>query len=524
MKSCKLVTVLPLLLYGANAAVAADENGYTARYECRAGNAACNVDIAHLSSQSCDQIISPSDSSWAKIHNNPGQRFFCLAPGDHSNKGALVLSSSGTASARKVLRYYASNDANEDPWHQSSGNRAVVNRMIFDGASYWVVHRIAVQGRSRTYGVEFVRDRGSTANILNRVLVSDYDASLVQLHHGNANNTIQNSVLHSSAIGPYENNCIELGASPGTWVTNNEIYNCNKAISSGSGNPSIVGVNIENNDLYVSTDIYSDCRGNYLRGDANAPCAANEAIISIKAGGNAQSPVRIVHNRIWGARAGDGALLGGVNTGEAPSISVSADCGYIGDTLTCGNGGADYVLIQNNIIGDAQAGVANWWGYPDHISVIGNIIYDIKRRDSGSPSYALRLYRTPNTEVYLNSIINSQGAWLLLGGESTESDVRCNVIMNSSGFEGGASSSTVIENNAFYNTAPYSVNGSAANISFPTAAHAQHTEFCYKRKLRTGAETVCISDAKPTAATPHRTACTSGLGSRWNIGIDNNQL
>lgn len=513
-----------LLLLGVNLAVAADQNGYTAQYECRAGNPGCNVNLTELTTQACEQVISPTDRDWNKIYSNSGQRVFCISPGDHSNKGPLTLSFSGSSSARKVLRYFDTNDSGAEPWSQNNSNRAVVNRLVINGASYWLVHRIAVQGNSRTYGIEFVRDSGASANILNRVLVSGYDASLIQLHQGNANNTIQNSVIHSSVVGPYENNCIELGGSPGTWVTNNEIYNCNKAISSGSGNSNIIGVKIENNDLYVNSQIYSDCRGRYLPGDVNAPCAANEAIISLKAGGNAQNPVRIVHNRIWGARAGDATLLGGVNSGEAPSISVSADCGYVGNSLVCSNGGADYVLIQNNIIGDAQAGVANWWGYPEHISLVGNIIYDIRRRDTASPAYALRLYRTPNTEVYLNSIVNSQGAWLLLGGESSESDVRCNVVMNSSGFEGAAASSTVIENNAFYNTTPYSANGNTPNISFSGVDDALQTEFCFKRKLRTAAETICIPHIKPTMATPHRTACTTRPGSRLNIGIDNHPL
>ena len=41
-------------------AFAADLNGYTARYECRAGGPYCDLDVVALGTRPCDQIIAVS--------------------------------------------------------------------------------------------------------------------------------------------------------------------------------------------------------------------------------------------------------------------------------------------------------------------------------------------------------------------------------------------------------------------------------------------------------------------------------
>ena len=42
---------------------AADRNGYTAQYECRAGGPNCNVDVATYVAHACDQTITSADSA-----------------------------------------------------------------------------------------------------------------------------------------------------------------------------------------------------------------------------------------------------------------------------------------------------------------------------------------------------------------------------------------------------------------------------------------------------------------------------
>ncbi len=511
MKLFRVVPSFFLLLGTANIAIAADQNGYTAQYECRAGNPRCDVDVAALVARPCDQIIT-TGTPWSTI--NWSNNTICIAAGDHSAKGPLTLGSSGTASSRKVLRYYNASDNGVAPWAQSASQRATLERVVFDGADNWVVHRLTFDSRGYYGGVRFERNSASNNNVVDRVLVQNQNASLVHFEQGNSNNTLQNSVIRNSVVSGAESNCVELGASPGTRIVNNEIYDCNKAISAGSGNPTLLGVRIENNDLYVSPAIYSDCNGNYTPSNTNSPCAANEAIISLKAGGDYSDPTYIIHNRLWGARNGDGVLLGPVNTGEAPGISVSNDINSSGTPLY---NGADYLLIRDNVIWDMQAGIANWWGVPDHVSIIGNLFYDIRTFQSSFTSYAIRLNQISNFEIYFNTLINTK-AWFLFGYNVANSDIRCNVILDGGERNGGASGSSVVDNNAFYNTAPYTLNGSSA-LSYNDSASAQHTEFCFNRKLLTGAENVCIPNARPTTSSPHLRACKTDIGSRADVGI-----
>jgi len=492
---------------------AADANGYSAQYECRNGGSVCNVDVAAYVARACDQIVGTS-TPWSSI--NWSNNTICIEAGDHSGKGALTLGASGSSSNRKVLRYYSADDGRLPPWKQASGDRARLERLVFNGNDNWIVHRLTFDGTGGYPGINFELNSGADDNIVDRVLVQHQYNSLVHLQKGNSNNTIQNSVLRASGVNFAENNCLELGASFGTRVVNNEIYDCNKAISSGSGNPTLLGVRIENNDLYVSPAVYSDCRGNYTPGNVNSACAANESIISLKAGGDFNNPTYIIHNRLWGARNGDGVLLGPVNTGEAPGISVSNDIDQSGNPLY---NGADYLLIANNVIWDMQAGIANWWGVPDHVSIVGNLFYDIRTFQSSFTTYAMRLNQVSNVEIYFNTIINA-GTWFQIGSNVANSDVRCNVVIDSGGRSGGVSGSSIVDNNAFYNTASYTANGSRAMV-YTSSASAQHVEYCFKRKLLTGPEDVCIPKAKPTSSSPHLKACDASVGARTDMGISN---
>src|ERR1051325_8336375 len=111
------VSVAALSIYAVNAP-AADRNGYTAQYECRAGGPHCDVDVAGLSQQGCDQIIG-SSTPWSAIDwaNNT----ICIAAGDHTGKGILDIpgNANGTPGRYKVLRYFSNADTGDVPWRQS---------------------------------------------------------------------------------------------------------------------------------------------------------------------------------------------------------------------------------------------------------------------------------------------------------------------------------------------------------------------------------------------------------------------
>lgn len=507
----RYLPALPFLLLGNNIAIAADNNGYVAQYECRAGSSACNVDIAALARRACDQIITSSTAptnSWAAIDWNNDT--ICVGPGDHRSRGPLYLTVSGSNTSRKIIR---STDATP-PWRLSAADRARLSRVEFNGADNWVVHGLAIDDTINFPGVYFTPDSGATYNILDHVLIQGHDNSLVHFMWGNRGNRLQNSVVRSSRPSSNENNCVAIGGSPDTWITNNEIYDCNKAISAGSGVWSIPGTKIENNDLYVSPNVYTDCRGNYTPNNPQSQCAANEAVISLKAGGTSTDLVHITHNRMWGARSGDSAVLGGVNGGEAPTISVSNDM-----PNNPGYPGADYLLIANNVIWDTQVGIGNWWGTPDHFSVIGNIFFDIKRQQGDYPGYAIRLNQVSNAEIYFNTFVETEN-WIQLLADVRDTDIRCNVVIDSPAKTGSTSGSTVADNNAFFNGAVLGQN----YLSFSSAGQSATGDYCFFRKLRTGPEQVCIPKVKPTSSSPHVRACNTAVGTRANVGISDAAL
>lgn len=101
-------------------ATAEDRNGYVAQYECRAGNPACNVDVTYLATRQCEQVITPQTTplnDWSAI--DWSKNVICLASGDYTNRGTLVLRSSGQSNSYKVIRHASADPVNEEPWKRS---------------------------------------------------------------------------------------------------------------------------------------------------------------------------------------------------------------------------------------------------------------------------------------------------------------------------------------------------------------------------------------------------------------------
>jgi hypothetical protein len=132
-----------ILALFAGPTLAADANGYTAQYECRAGGQHCNVDVVALAAQPCEQTITPDTApinSWSAI--DWSKNVICIQAGDHSGRGRLTLGSSGKPGAYKVLKYYRASDNNDEPWNQSS--TAKIKFLNSGGRSYWLINRITV--------------------------------------------------------------------------------------------------------------------------------------------------------------------------------------------------------------------------------------------------------------------------------------------------------------------------------------------------------------------------------------------
>lgn len=508
MRTSHLLLALAALALANARSLAADANGYTAQYECRAGNPNCNVDVAGLGNRACDQTITPS-IPWSAI--DWSNDTICIAAGDHTAKGTLTLGSSGTAPSPKVLRYYRPSDNNDEPWQQGS-NQARIRKLEIGNAKYWVIQRLTF---SDTTGDSNIKLFNASNSILNRIYIYGSGSPVLvdisrQDNNVSDSNTIQNSVMVDATPTP-GTDIIGLSVcnATNTRIVNNEIRN------TGSHNVQVAecalgvaGTIIENNDLYVSPTYYTDCSGSLT---PSGNCAASEAILSFKDSGSQNNPVRVIHNRIWGTRHNDSAVGGDGASGSAIS--------------PVGGGTTDsrWYLFQNNIIADSQ-NAFEWttWGGASayNHSVVGNLIYGIQPFHASTTSAAFWWGGTgtmDKTEFYFNTIVDAAALFSL--GNNSDLDFRGNVIVNTGSSGGAAGSGTTSANNAYYN-APRFGDSSELDIVRSTAAESHNVQYCYWRKLRTSPERVCVQYAMPTAASPHAHAADPSTGSRPGIGVN----
>ena len=257
---------------------------------------------------------------------------------------------------------------------------------------------------------------------------------------------------------------------------------------------------IENNDAYLTDAYRTNCSGAQ---QDNGPCSAAEnGLIATKTGGTSSGPYRIIHNRVWGMRPCD--------------TKVACDGGGTdGGAIGVGNGASskiDHVLVQNNIIMDAEAGI---WSYVDvgslnSHSYVGNIIYNMAAYGSGIPSKEAGIWLagvTPSAnQVYLNTFIEMPTLpWLDLSG-TTGSDLRCNVAIDTGKSQFIDGSGTQTDSQAYYGV---SDSGEADKIVKPFILKTAYTGCtslgCTATENTTG---LSVGDIVRTSSTPV-TACTS---------------
>jgi hypothetical protein len=494
-----------LMLIAAAPTLAADANGYTAMYECRAGGPNCNVDVDSLTKQSCQQTITTADSaSTINSKINGGSQFVCVQAGDYTSKGIITVTASGTAGAFKVLRYTGA-DANM-PWNQSEGNKAKFRRIVFSGADYWIVHRLTFPSNS-SYTSDDYRislQSGASDSIFDSNLIEgapkdsgvSYYAAIGSEDCTNnttgARTTIQNNVIRTNdGVPNYAGVGVGVGCgtnTPDIRIVSNELYDWSEhiiQIGENSG-PTIPGLIVENNDIYYE-----------------AMARESEEPISIKSSGTAASPQRFIQNRIWGSRSGNNCCIGGGGSYAA--------------VYSVGNNFSHH-LWQNNIIFDSGGGII--W-VPNsytvtHQSILGNIFYNL--HPYSSDAAALDLGNT-KTEIYLNTIIDSN---YTISHAGNDTDVRCNVMISSGpNKQDSAPASYQADYNVFYGTPKFTYNGGNNNIeNNTTTLQAVRGPYTFYRKLRTSPEPYTIPYARAHASAPEVGACPSNYAARPGIGID----
>lgn len=536
------------LLLLANTTQAADPNGYTSRYKRDVG-----------SPPACDVVVNgPNDNNWSKL-NDSNYRVICLTPGDYSTRGLLHLTANGRSGAERWLRYYSPDDSGKHPVNQANGERALVQGLVFHGSDHWIVDRLSFKS-----GGQHIRAYENNSNkseniIFNKILSENSGYNPIIVFDATNNITIQESVIRKSQTllgSDIVAVALEYNAQ-NTRIINNEIYDIASHPIQINFGVNYGGTIIENNDLYVSSALHTDCNGNY---STTGDCAAAEQILSIKDGGTSSNPVRVIHNRFWGARRSDSNVCCTGTGGDA----IGLNSGPNADT--------EYVLIQNNVFMDNQYGVTIPWYGTGRNSFIGNIMY----KHSGK-AFAF----TGNgdaSEMYFNTIIEAN-SWADISGGDSDLDTRCNLIITSGGNSGGTpAGSAVVQDNAFYGTAalahngsntiekqlqarqsgidyaqndhaiPKSVNGFAYRVIQGGRSADADPVFCeslgctvqdggvvwqavlgpytFKRKLQTvpGGETVSIPYARSYTEAMHARACLSNPGQRPGMGVDDAPL
>jgi hypothetical protein len=436
---------------------AADPNGYTAEYECRAGGSHCNVDVASYVAAVCAQTITTADSiSTIQSKLNAGSSPICITNGDYTSKGTISITASGSTGNYRVMRYYRSSDNNDEPWNQTSTNQVKILGLKVN-ADYWIIHRLTFPGIDNGVGPSprIESGGGKTHHIFNRLLVegkgggsSYYGYSQNCSLGGYSDLTVQNSVFRNEGPeGPdKEAIAVDLQCGDNMRAVNNEIYNwVSHPIQIGHNfpNPTRSGVVVENNDLYVTSALYTN----------GGATAKSESVLSLKMNGTSTSPVRIIHNRMWGTRLTD----------------LNFCCNGEGGNLVTNYEVLEYALFQNNILFDAQSGLGN---IANNQSAVGNIFWKIKKYFPTTNSIGIGRWQFANApaqskyEIYLNTFIDADGEYSIDRLDNNDVDTRCNVLIASGPMASGSvPSSSIADYNAFYGSPLFTFNGTNTNIN-----------------------------------------------------------
>jgi len=486
---------------------AADPNGYTTQYECRAGGPNCNVDVVGLTTAACAQTITTVDSlSTIESKLNTGSSPICITNGDYTGKGRIIITASGSAGNYRVLRYFRSGDNNDEPWNQSDGDKVKIHQ-LFVNANYWIIHRLTFPANGGTTSPRVVSGwtNGLHDHIFNRIYVEGNGRGNAGYYGYSQDNNegqrysnlwVQNSVFRNGGVTgpPAEKVAINMEAGDNLYTVNNEVYNWTSHATQLGNNdiPTNLNTIVENNDYYVTSDYYSDCAGHYTTA---GPCSTAESLISVKIKATAGNHAKIIHNRLWGTRLTDLNLC---CNGEDGNAFTHYD-------------NNNFILFQNNIISDAQIGINN---VAPNNSYLGNLFYHIQQFAGGTSSRPINVWirggmpDQHDYEVYLNTAIDSHGGWPT--SDHSNVDIKCNVIIDGGSPSNGTPPSTnIVDSNVFYNSTFYTYNGTNSNINksitLKTAYTGCTTLGCTATENTAG---LSVGDIVRTSSTPF-TSCTS---------------
>jgi hypothetical protein len=435
--------------------------------------------------------------------NNPAYRVFCIANGDYRSAGLIHLTRSGSASAPRIIRPLDNWPGGIDNVVQLPSNRRVLlHRLELESASHWIIDGMAIVNQDRS------------SNLSNRTVQMLYDASDNILHRSlieggrigfrmlrSHRNTLQHNVVRRTIlVSNSDSNCINIEGDAGqnirgNRVVSNEAYDCTDSLQlvalSHNNGVRFPGTVIANNDFYLTSAVYTDCNGNR---DPNGRCSAAEGRLDIKGGGTGSGNsdnVRVLRNRIWGARVTD-PTLGGSSWGSGISLCCGSDIAH--------------VVIEDNSVFDSDRGISVSGGNTRSISVNNNRLIRIGSGRQNTGHAMLSLNGTSNTQWRHNIVYHAQ-TWGLFQGSGHV--LRCNAILDAPGSI--VNSGINVGSNYYYGDAypPAGYTASASDHLGRSVSQSGHASYCFNRKRLSGSEQVCLPYAAVGQGSPHRNACVA---------------
>lgn len=414
MKKMILLLILPLTALMAIDFTMTQEGLFT-KTTTQSPTPATSSDLEPVNLPTCDagnpevQLIR-SNADWSTINSN-SKRIFCVSPGDYTSLANIKLTVSGTAEKR---RYIILNNGNDVHPGKLETSELAQFALQFNGADYWTVDRGALVNSSITYQYEL--RAGSTHNILNRCYSDEVNINVL-LKNTADNNTIQKCRFENMKDSARRSDFpsisfkdwgLDSWTIKNTKIIANEIVNTNDAVQTvlrepGNDAPQIASVEgtiIDSNDMYITSDVYTDGKGNY---DPSGSRAYAENAIDLKVGSrNASNPMIITNNHMWGYRKSDG------------TNSNLSDPGY----TFVAHFGVSNIKLNDNVIFDSNRGIgsgdsrdARWSMYDSEVK--RNIIKD-NTTINDSEAYPLALIGNDTTIVEYNVIINARNNYMKL--------------------------------------------------------------------------------------------------------------
>ena len=441
-----------------------------------------DVTIPSYDSNNPEHFLIKTNSDWSHI-NDSDKRVFFVSP-DVEPK-SVTINSSGTNQKPRILTLYT--NSNTHPALLDSAKRAKLKALIFANASNWIVDKIAIPNHINESAILVAN--GCSNIVFNKIYISNYKQAFVILSNQNGSThdiTIQNSKLDSMTLSAIDGDRVAILIAGDPWneptvaknihILNNEIRNANDGImpirhpNASNGHPvDYAGLIIDYNRIYVDNQLYTDGNGNITK-DKESNYALTENAIDIKGGSeDANNPVIISNNVLWGFRETDQNGGGSGSWGGAIVVHYNSK----------------NIIIKKNLIFDSNRGIAiadsgGLENASENITIEDNILYDIGKN---SP-YVMFAYDSKNVLMQRNTIVSKNGAtkayWNSLNSSTTNEKLLCNVIVGERDLEGTPKDDFVINSNYYYAT---SIKSSDYGISYPNREDAKLEDIIVRLNL-----------------------------------------